>query len=240
MSRFEESGWSKADYSKEYRDQASYYIPERTTLLGVLVSFYRRFVGVGGQKRVLDLGCGDGVLGEVLLREDPDIDLVVVDGSAEMLAAARLRLANWSVGDYCQATFEDVIEGKARWSNCDLVVSAFAIHHLETFQRKQLFLKVFEMLEHSRYFVNIDVMLPTGSIYEDWYFELWREWIQRREQSLGLPQSFMHVPAQARVRAENHYEVVAQQLADLREAGFIEVECHCRYGLFGLYSAKKT
>jgi tRNA (cmo5U34)-methyltransferase len=240
LSQFEESGWSKPAYSREYRDQAAHFIPERETLLDLLASFYRSFVGVDGRKkRVLDLGCGDGVLGETLLRQDPDVEMVLVDGSAEMLAAARVRLAPLGVREYAQATFAAMIEGRARWPGQDLIVSSFAIHHLEDAPRRALFGRVFEMLNPDGFFLNIDIVLPADGRYEDWYYEVWREWIQMRERALNPAQSLAGVPAQARSKPENHYRSWETQLADLRAVGFTEAACHYRYGLFGLYSARK-
>jgi tRNA (cmo5U34)-methyltransferase len=46
-------------------------------------------------------------------------------------------------------------------------------------------------------------------------------------------------PEDARKKPENQYETLADQLRWLEEAGFTEVECHYRRGLFGIYSGRK-
>jgi hypothetical protein len=47
----------------------------------------------------------------------------------------------------------------------------------------------------------MDVVLSAIDSYEDWYNELWKEWIERREREEPLEQSFAEVPqvAQAQI-----------------------------------------
>ena len=56
MSEFEKSNWVEAEYSKKYLDNADNYIPERKTLLRILTSFYRNFIGIGGNKGTTQIG----------------------------------------------------------------------------------------------------------------------------------------------------------------------------------------
>src|SRR6266536_6213795 len=93
MSSFDQTRWADPAFSREYLDHADDYIPDRFYLFHVLCSFYRTFVARPGGGRVCDLGCGDGVLTDQLLREDPSIDATLVDGAEEMLAAAKRRFA---------------------------------------------------------------------------------------------------------------------------------------------------
>lgn len=58
-------------------------------------------LGLTGDERVLDAGCGTGRDAALVLERHPRVDLVVLDGSAQMLAAARERLG--SRATYVQA-----------------------------------------------------------------------------------------------------------------------------------------
>ncbi len=108
MSEFEDSGWSDADYAEHYREAADGFIVERTTLLRLVCSFHREMVGAGHGSRVLDMGCGDGTLARVLLDCDASIELMLQDGSADMLGAARERFdAEACVSFHC-TTFDDI------------------------------------------------------------------------------------------------------------------------------------
>ena len=47
------------------------------------------------------------------------------------------------------------------------------------------------------------------------------------------------MPDEARAKDENHYDALAGQLDALVQAGFAEVECHYRYGLFSVYGGQR-
>ena len=239
MGGFEHSGWSEPSYSEAYRDEADHYIPQRSTLLKVVSSFYRNLVRSESQVRVLDLGCGDGILAEVLCTEDPEIEVTVTDGSRDMLDAARVRLRGRPVSEFCQITFEDIIGGGFQREPFDLIVSSFAIHHLELAQKAMLFRRVIALLVPNAFFLNVDVAVSDRPSYTEWYYKLWREWIIDRERTLGLDQAFAHVPEEARAKPENHYDPLQSQLEALRSAGYVEAACHYRYGLFALYGGRR-
>jgi tRNA (cmo5U34)-methyltransferase len=239
MSEFERSGWSQSEYSREYRESADHYLPERRTLLRVVSSFYRRFVSGEGKRRVLDLGCGDGILAETLYAQDAGIEMVVTDGSKDMLDAARARLLGLPVVEFCQITFEEVIAGGLVREPFDLITSSFAIHHLDLAGKATLFRRIIELLRPNAYFMNVDVVLSDREPYTDWYYQLWQEWIVDRQKSLGLEGGFEHVPGEARAKPENHYDSLGSQLEALRSVGFVDVACHYRYGLFGVYGGKR-
>lgn len=61
--------------------------------------------------RVMDLGCGDGVFIQHLKYCDSEFEAVLVDGSAEMPAAARRRLQACSGLSFVQATFRELLAG---------------------------------------------------------------------------------------------------------------------------------
>ncbi len=82
-------------------------------------------------------------------------------------------------------------------------------------------------------------MLPSCSAYENWYYELWREWIEARQRRFGLHDDLTKIPAEARQNPENHFQDLESQLAMLTQAGFRDAECFFRYGLFGIFGARK-
>ncbi len=154
-----------------------------------------------------------------------------------MLAAAMNRLSKYSIESFVLVRFEDLIDEAVDLGRFDFVISSFALHHLESPQRRTVFSKVWNMLLPDSYFVN--VVLPATEIYEDWYYNLWREWIHSHENRVKLNASFGHVPDEARVRPENFYDILESQLEDMCNVGFMEVACHYRYGLFGIYSGRR-
>lgn len=245
MSDFETSGWSQAEYAAQYRDQADHYIPERIRMLQVVSSFHRHLVRGAAevrrtaQVRVLDLGCGDGILAEHLCIADPETRVTVTDGSRDMLDAARARLRGRHVSEFCQITFEEIIGGAFQREPFDLIASAFAIHHLSLEGKGKLFRQLYELLAPGAYFLNVDVALSDEPSYTEWYYRLWREWIVDHERIRGAEQTYAHVPEEARAKPENHYDSLPAQLELLRSAGYVSAACHYRYGPFAVYGGQR-
>lgn len=109
MSDFEDSRWSDTRFTQEYRDHADSYIPERRNLIEISQSLYRHLVKSNQSHRILDLGCGDGLMVQELLKVDHSIDATLVDGSQEMLRAAGNRLARFEKKHLVNASFQDLL-----------------------------------------------------------------------------------------------------------------------------------
>jgi tRNA (cmo5U34)-methyltransferase len=245
MSGFEASGWSQADYAAQYRTEADHYIPERATMLQVIASFYLNVVrGTAEERRtnpvrVLDLGCGDGILAETLFAADAEIEMTVTDGSGDMLDAARARLREQTACEFCQITFEEIITSGFQREPFDLIASSFAIHHLDLAQKALLFQRMHALLVPGAHLMNVDVAPSAVPSYTEWYYQLWREWIVAHERQLGLSQTYVQVPEEARAKPENHYDSLQDQLEALRSADYRGVACHYRYGPFAVYGGQR-
>ena len=104
-------------------------------------------------ERVLELGVGTGETSRRVLDLHPEAELVGIDESAEMLAAASINVA---AADLRVSRLEDVLpEG-----TFDLVVSALAVHHLDGAGKADLFARVAARLRPGGRFVLGDVVVP--------------------------------------------------------------------------------
>jgi tRNA (cmo5U34)-methyltransferase len=238
MSKFDQTNWVQPDYSRGYREAADHFIPERRLLMRIAASCYKYYFAAEGRRRVLDLGCGDGILAESLYRQDPAMHLTLSDGSRDMLEAAKKRLADAPDAVFQQATFQDILAGTFRPLPFDFIGSAFAIHHLELPEKRALFQSLAGLMNPGGCFLNIDV--TTAEPYTAWYFRLWQEWILDHIQETGGDPALLDVPFSAKDKDENHYDPLEDQLAGLREAGLTDVACHFRFGLFAVYGGRKA
>jgi tRNA (cmo5U34)-methyltransferase len=87
--------------------------------------------------------------------------------------------------------------------------------------------------------VNIDLTLPDQDALTGWMLELWRDQILEAERRKTPPRSCRTAPDQAWNDPDNKYAKLGSQLKALRAAGFIEVDCLYRNGLFGIYSGRR-
>jgi Methylase involved in ubiquinone/menaquinone biosynthesis len=76
---------------------------------------------------VLDVGTGPGILLAELARRRPDIELIGVDISADMVAAARANLAPY--GSRVTVHTGDVADLPLADASVDLIVSSLSAHH---------------------------------------------------------------------------------------------------------------
>jgi tRNA (cmo5U34)-methyltransferase len=104
--------------------------------------------------RVLELGVGTGETSRRVLELLPDAELIGIDESAEMLAAAAATVV--ARADLRVARLEDPLpEG-----SFDLVVSALAVHHLDGAGKADLFGRVADRLRPGGRLVLGDVVVP--------------------------------------------------------------------------------
>jgi len=240
MTQFNNSRWSEPEFSREYLDNADIYIIERRRMFEIMKSFYRHFIKVGSRPGVLDLGCGDGILTHQLIEQDASLSATLVDPSVDMLDRARQRLGGHDAVDFIQASFEEMIGKDILRQRFNFVVSSMAIHHLTTDDKTALFSLIHRSLKPGGYFLNIDVVRADTDSLEEWYMLIWNEWMDHKKMSLGIDREmFGDIIRRYKELDENKPDTLDAQLAALRGAGFQEVDCFYKYGIFVVFGGMK-
>jgi len=160
---------------------------------------------------VLDLGCGDGRLAALVLDARPDVERVVVlDNSPPMLENARQRFQSERRVQVREWNLAYPIEPLGAF---DLVVSGFAIHHLEDDRKRSLFGEVACLLHPRGMFANLEVVAsPTPKMHAAFRAAIGREADDPEDRLTG----------------------VELQLSWMREAGLVEVDCMWKWRGFAL------
>jgi tRNA (cmo5U34)-methyltransferase len=238
MTGFIDSRWDDAAFSQGYRDSADEFIPERWKLVQTTQFLYRHCMNGRNGISVLDLGCGDGLLVQQLLRIDPDMEATLVDASVDMLAAARQRLSGLERVYFVEASFQDILIEDPLRVSFDFIVSSLAIHHLDRERKEALFEYVLSRLKPGGMFVNVDVVRAPTAPLEDMYLALWEEWIACNcdpSKRVKLTQ----VPQQYRDNTDNKSDSLITQLRALERIGFKDVDCYYKFGIFAIFGGKK-
>jgi tRNA (cmo5U34)-methyltransferase len=110
--------------------------------------------GCAHAAHILDLGTGTGVTASRVLEVHPHAKLVGVDGSADMLTAAVRILPDDA--DLRVARLQDPLPP----GPFDLVVTALAVHHLDGYEKADLFRRVAHVLRPGGRFVLGDLIIP--------------------------------------------------------------------------------
>lgn len=111
----------------------------------------------GRVTRFLDLGTGDGRLIELVRRSHPDAEAVGVDRSPPMLRAAARAVGR---AGRVELVRHDMALPLPPLGAFDLVVSAFAIHHLEHARVRALYAEVLALLRPRGSFLNLEHVAP--------------------------------------------------------------------------------
>jgi tRNA (cmo5U34)-methyltransferase len=240
MKKFHKSQWANPDFAEKYRDTADIIIVERKRLLSIMQSFYMHFMIHKPERVVLDLGCGDGIIVHELLKLDNLLKATLLDGSDDMLTKARERLKGYNNCHFMCASFQDIINKSVRLDNYDFIISSMATHHLTMDEKTALFKTIYSCLNPGGYFLNTDVILSPSESLEQWYLQLWREWINEREAILKInSKEYDDIIKRYKDNTDNKPDFLSAQLESLKFIGFREVECHYKYGIFTMFGGKK-
>ena len=163
-------------------------------------------------RTVLDLGTGDGRLAALVLEERPSVEEVVaVDCSPPMLERARARFA----GDpRVRVDTWDLRDPISSFGAFDLVVSGFAIHHLEDDRKQELYREIAALLAPGR-----QLPQPRG---------------RRLGDAASATPNFLVAIGRTADDVEDRLSPVEDQLAWLRAAGLTNVDCLWRWRGFAV------
>lgn len=193
--------WSTTEHALDYLKKAD-SIPHRTegeaALLDCLPSHIKRF---------LDLGSGNGRLLRLVKILHPQAQAVALDFSSVMVESLRRNFASDPTVTVIEHNLDRPLPELGRF---DAVISGFAIHHLTDERKRALYAEVYDRLQPSGVFCNLEhVASPTARLHERFLEKL-------RIPLLGEDPS-------------NKLLDVETQLRWFREIGFQDVDCFWKW-----------
>jgi tRNA (cmo5U34)-methyltransferase len=199
------------------------YDAQRRRLLPSFELFYGTAADVvalreGPVERVLDLGAGTGLMSAAVRDRYPNAELVLLDGSPEMLAHARERLPGSSTATVVADLRDELPEGPF-----DAIVSALAIHHLEHADKRGLLRRVRERLRDGGVFVNAEHVAGRTPWLEGVYRRLWRN----ASAAAGASEEEL-AGAESRMEMDRSVDV-ATQLGWMEDAGLDDCDCFFKH-----------
>jgi tRNA (cmo5U34)-methyltransferase len=238
MTQFETSRWAESEFSQNYRDAANIYLPYRSQFIEITKSFFKHFISKNTQAKVLDLGCGDGLFIQEFLKSFTPANVRLVDGSYEMLEAAKERLGEQGNLFFSQVSFQELLSKDPINENFDFIYSSLAIHHLPFVEKKNLYNYIYNHLSAGGCFVHSDVVFPPSEKLERFYLSIWRQWIKKHP-AIEKHKELIDIPEEYKDNKDNIPDTLDSQLSAMKDIGFKDVDCYFKYGIFSLFGGFK-
>jgi tRNA (cmo5U34)-methyltransferase len=233
--------WQQQDLAKLFLEDVRAGIPLAFEQIDVLLRVVRH--AIPKLERLLDLGCGDGILGRAVLAEYPQADGVFLDFSEHMIEAAKkkvdARRAAFIVQDLRSSDWVQSVQGRAPF---DLVVSGLAIHHLPDERKRELYGEIFDLLKPGGLFLNLEHVAPRSEWAKQAFDDLFVDSLWTHHQEQGGTKTRDMVAKEWYYRPDKTENILAPVEAQnewLRQIGFVDVDCFFKLFQLALFGGQK-
>jgi len=178
--------------------------------------------------RILDLGCGPGVMASRLAEEFPHAELTMFDLRVEMIDRCKSRLgtnprASFRVGDFREDDFG---------SEYDMIIASLSLHHATLDERPSLAERLFRALAPGGQLITAEVVVDESAQVRDRQYEVWRRFMASQGEDAEAWYG-KHL-------AKDHPVQVSRCTRMLSDAGFASPGCFWRYLNFAIFSGWRT
>jgi ubiquinone/menaquinone biosynthesis C-methylase UbiE len=194
---------------------------------------------------VLDLGCGDGILGSAVLERFSPTDLVFLDFSDPMLEAARKNVPTGAPARFVKADFSssDWRAALGEAAAFDLVISGFSIHHQPDERKRALYAEIHDLLRQGGVFLNLEHVSSATegveAVFDDYFIDHLYAFHSRSNAEASRKQIAETYYARPD-KAENILAPVDIQCGWLRDIGFVDVDCFFKVFELALFGGRKV
>lgn len=231
-----ETTWQREDVTEHYLEQVRGGIPFGAEQAGLMLQVVNHFVKE--PKKIMDLGCGNGFLAEILLRTYSNAKAICIDHSAPMIEQAKLHMAPYKnrcelhIGDFSQQ-----IERYAETNSVDVIVSGYAIHHLPHDMKKTLYTNIYKLLRPGGIFINIEHTASATEELEKLHDKLFVDHLTAFNN--GNREEIAAEYTSRPDKMDNILERVDIQVNWLREIGFKHADCYFKWMELAVFGGVK-
>ncbi len=221
-------------------------IPGARLQLQVLTHISKMWCGT--PSRIMDLGCGDGIIGRTLMSAFPEARVVFADFSDPMLEAARKVLgqnprASIVKADFSTPAWIQAVQSRPSEPSFDLVISGLAIHHQPDERKKQLYAEIHDILAPGGVFLNLEHVASRSKagkeLFDEFFIDsLWEyhSAIDKTKTREEIASSYYDRPD----KVENILAPVDAQCQWLRQIGFTDVDCFLKVFELAIFGGRKS
>ena len=195
--------------------------------------------------KILDLGCGDGILGRMLLDVYPTARMVFADFSEPMLKALQKQIGTNQRATVIKTDFATPawIQHSQVGRPFDVIVSGFAVHHQPDHRKRELYTEIYRLLKEGGVFLNLEhvssATLSVSALFDSFFVDhLLRFHIETvpSKTRQEVEEAYYQRPD----KKENILAPIETQCQWLRDIGFQDVDCFFKVFELALFGGRKT
>jgi len=237
----QKSKWQTKEIAQTYVEGVRGAIPGANLQLEVMGEIVSAWCPL--PSKILDLGCGDGTLGRMLLDEHPAVHIFFADFSEPMLEKLRNKL-----GMNKRTTVINIDFATSAWTKgvelerpFDVIVSGFAIHHQPDGRKRELYAEIFCLLREGGLFLNLDQVSsatpPISKLFDSFFLNHLRHFHTNARPNITMQEI---EEAYYQDKKENIPAPIETQCQWLRDIGFQDVDCFFKTFELALFGGRKT
>ncbi|MBW1607646.1 MAG: class I SAM-dependent methyltransferase [Deltaproteobacteria bacterium] len=178
--------------------------------------------------RVLDLGCGNGILSKLVFQKLPNSYIVGFDLTEGMLKEFEKKLSEHS------GKFE-LKQGDFRTDSIgneyDIIIASLTLHHLTWEEREKFYKTLYSSLNKGGLFIARDIIIDEDKDVANDQYIYWKKFIKSHGEDPDVRYS-KHIE-------KDHPMTLTDHFAWLRKAGFSKAACQWRLYNFAITTAEK-
>ena len=237
------SEWKTEELTRTFLNDVRGAIPGAELQFAVIGKIADRWCSSPGS--ILDLGCGNGILGRFLLARFPSARGLFIDFSDPMLDAARKNVGSLPHSTVAKADF-----ASPQWSLLarphgpfDIVVSGFAIHHQPDERKRELYAEILDLLAPGGLFLNLEhVASATDAgekLFDDFFVDHLYDFHSKSKTDVNrdtIANGYYKRPD----KKENLLAPVEDQCNWLKQLGFTDVDCFFKVFELTIFGGRKA
>lgn len=233
-----------ADYLKGTRAAIPFAKEELQIILQIIKNTHKEV------QSILDVGCGDGILGRTLLNSYPNASITFSDISETMLDAVKKEISNtnnhnsqkqfhFHQHDMQQSDWMNELEEHAPY---DVIVSGLAIHHLTHRRKKEIYGDIYDLLAPNGVFLNLERVQsasPLGVLLNnEMYIDSLFSFHSRENPNISreeVAEKYYYRP----LKQSNILAPVELQVEWLKELGYVDVDIFFKIYEIAIFGGRK-